>query len=164
MKVLNVREGWGDLIRNCIHDIMIYTEGTDMIVITDIDSWQDELNDAEVYHSLRGWLRYYAEEQQAGDVIQRINSRMVNDNLDVTLKIRDTLADIFNFLLPQDETVSSLIAGWGKTIPQQKVYEGLEQWLYKIFIDEEKFINKNPDDVDDDLFQRREALKHYKEK
>ncbi len=64
MKVLNVREWWGDLFRSCVHDILLYAEGADITLISDIDAWQ---------------------------------------------------------FLP------SLIAGWGKTIPQQKVYEGLEQ-------------------------------------
>jgi hypothetical protein len=164
MKTLDVRGGWGNLIRSCIHDIMIYTEGADNIIITDIGSWQDQLDDGEVYHSLRGWLRYYAEEREDKDVIYRINKRIFDLGLDVTLKIRDTLVDIFNFLLPEDKTVSRLLAGWNARIPEHAVYLGLEKCLNKIFINEEKFIKDNFDNVDDGLYDRKKDLKHYKEK
>jgi hypothetical protein len=145
MKKLNVREGYNDLIRSTLFDIFMYIDGSDDTLCDAVANWQDNLDDKEVYHDVEYWIEILGEQNNRIDLVEKMKKRKRNKKRHITLKIKDSLADIFDLI--GDKKISEILASWASTLPDKEVWLELEKCLRELFEKREQYLNKHPDEA-----------------
>jgi len=142
MKTLDVREGYNNLIRSTRFDIFMYIDGADDTLCDAVGNWQDNLDDEEVYHDVEYWIEVLGGMNKRMDLVEKMKKRKREKNRDITLKIKDSLADIFDLI--GDKKISEILASWSSTLPDKEVWLELEKCLQDIFRKKEQYLKKHP--------------------
>jgi hypothetical protein len=145
MKKLNVREGYNDLIRSTLFDIFMYIDGSDDTLCDAVSNWQDNLEDEEVYHDVEYWIEVLGEQNNRMDLVKKMKNRKRDKNRNITLKIKDSLADIFDLI--GDKKIPEIIRAWASTLSDKEVWHELEKCLQELFHKKEQYLNEHPEEA-----------------
>jgi hypothetical protein len=142
MKTLDVREGYKNLIRSALFDIFMYIDGADDTLCDAVSNWQDNLDDEEVYHDVEYWIEVLGTMHKRMDLVAKMKKRKRDKKRDITLKIKDSLADIFDLI--GNKKISEIITSWASTLPNKEVWGELEKCLQELFRKRVQYLNEHP--------------------
>jgi hypothetical protein len=121
----------------------MYIDGADDTLCDVAGSWQDTLEDEEAYHDLEYWIEVLGKKNKRPDLVRKMKKRKQSKKRDITLKIKDSLADIFDLI--GSKKISEIITEWRSTLTDKKVWIELEKCLQGVFDKKEEYFKKNPD-------------------
>lgn len=125
MKVIEMAKSDIDkLIRNVIHELASMTAGADATLVAKIRAWGDAEEDEHIYGFLEHWLE--SRSSVYGDETIRLRCRNRKKSpSDISLKIRNTLGDIFHIL--NEPGIARFIHSWKDILPDHCLLDQLQQ-------------------------------------
>ncbi len=74
MKDIDLTTPLAPKIISTLHDILCFTEGSDIVLIGDIASWTNSLPDEDVFHDIKYWIETISESKNQSNILERVKT------------------------------------------------------------------------------------------
>lgn len=118
-------------IVSTLHDILSFTEGSDIVLIGAVGSWGDLLSDKEVFDDVKAWGKARADKKEIEKCSIELLSQIFLPE-QPTASIARLLITIFDILTPKDTTVQEALQLWIDEGAPQLVFEKLDAHLGRL--------------------------------